>query len=74
MNSCAKNGGAERRRFPAIGEKPEGGGVFKHPPPARRGLINLTYGEDHYLTAKGHGACQSIRIIDLNKYIGILLL
>ena len=36
MNSCAKNGGAPRRRFPAICEKPEGGGVFKHPPgPAR---------------------------------------
>ena len=35
MNSYAKNGGAERRRFPAICEKPEGG-VFKHPPgPAR---------------------------------------
>ena len=32
MNSCAKNGGAPRRRFSDIGEKSEGG-VFKHPPP-----------------------------------------
>ena len=32
MNSCAKNGGAPRRRFPAIGEKPEGGGVQTPPP------------------------------------------
>ena len=39
MNSCAKNGGAPRRRFSAIGEKPEGG-VLKHPP-ARRGLIRM---------------------------------
>ena len=34
MNSCAKNGGAPRRRFPAIGEKPEGG-VQTPPGPAR---------------------------------------
>ena len=36
MNSCAKNGGAPRRRFPAIGEKPEWG--CSNTPPARRGL------------------------------------
>ena len=35
MKRYAKNGGAARRRFCAIGEKPEGG-VSKHPPgPAR---------------------------------------
>ena len=39
MNSCAKNGGAPRRRFSAIGEKPEGGGGVQTPPPARRGLM-----------------------------------
>ena len=33
MNSCAKNGGAPRRRFPAIDEKPEGGGVQTPPRP-----------------------------------------
>ena len=38
MNSYAKNGGAPRRRFPAICEKPEGGGCSNTPPPARRGL------------------------------------
>ena len=37
MNSCAKNGGAPRRRFSAIGEKPEGG-CSNTTPPARRGL------------------------------------
>ena len=37
-----QNGGAPRRRFPAIGEKPEGGGVFKHPPgPARVNGVEL---------------------------------
>ena len=33
-----KPGGAARRRFFAILEKPEGGGAFKRPP-AGRGLI-----------------------------------
>ena len=41
MNSCAKNGGTTRRRFSAIGEKPEG--VFKHPPSAWRGLTYTTH-------------------------------
>ena len=38
MNSCAKNGGAERRRFYAICEKPEVGGGSVQTPPARRRL------------------------------------
>ena len=40
MNSCAKNGGAPRRRFPAIGEKPEGGCSNTPPGPAR---VKTTY-------------------------------
>ena len=36
MNSCAKNGGAPCRCFPAIFEKPEWG--VQTPPPARHGL------------------------------------
>ena len=38
MNSYAKFGGAARRRFSAICEKPMGGGTYV-PPPAVRGLI-----------------------------------
>ena len=35
MNSYAKFGGATRRRFIAIHEKPEGGGRITAPPPDR---------------------------------------
>ena len=41
VNRYAKNGGAPRRRLWDIREKPEGG-VFNHPPPARRGLRSQT--------------------------------
>ena len=40
-NRYAKFGGAARRRFPAICEKPEGG--RKTAPPARRG-VSVLYG------------------------------
>ena len=43
MNRCAKNGGAPRRRFPAICEKPEGGGVQTPPGPARVKLANKSF-------------------------------
>ena len=38
MNSYAKFGGAARRHFSAICEKPMGGGGTYVPPPAVRGL------------------------------------
>ena len=50
MNSCAKNGGAPRSRFPAIGEKPEGG--CSNTPPARRGL---TVPFPHHSCVIAHG-------------------
>ena len=39
MNSCVKNGGAPRRRFPAICEKPEGG--VQTPPRPGAGWLSL---------------------------------
>ena len=34
----------------------------------------MTYGQGHHhLTAKGHVTCQSTRIVNLNKTIGIFI-
>ena len=41
LNSYGKFGGATRRRFSAICEKPEGGADNRPPPPAVRGLRQL---------------------------------
>ena len=45
MNSCAKNGGVPRRRFPAICEKPEGGCSNPPPGPARVKKDSRGYGK-----------------------------
>ena len=44
LNSYGKFGGATRRRFFAICEKPEEGGGWYPPPPAVRGLNDLSVG------------------------------
>ena len=44
LNSYAKFGGAARRHFSAIWEKPMGGGHICAPPPAVRGLRQLWRG------------------------------